>query len=133
LCLGAYVKPCESVYLSQNLEFILHQKKMKKADLARLLDVSHQQASKYVDGQNQPRIEALVVMAQHFDVALDDLVLVNLSKEAGRPFGEGTADKVQDIDEQTIELNKLLRLRIAELERNLKASDPDLAKDLGIE
>jgi hypothetical protein len=28
------------MYLSQNLEFLLHQEKMKKADLARLLEVS---------------------------------------------------------------------------------------------
>ncbi|WP_368671744.1 helix-turn-helix domain-containing protein [Lewinella sp. W8] len=121
------------MYLSRNLEYLLHQKKMRKADLARLLGVSNQQASKYVDGQNQPRIEALVKMAEHFNVALDDLVLVDLAKGAGRPFGEGMADQVQDADEQTRELNKLLRLRIAELERNLKATDPDLASELGIE
>lgn len=73
------------------------------------------------------------LLAENFDVALDDLVLVNLPKESGHPFGEGDADRVQDVEAQTIELNKLLRLRITELERNLTAYDPDLAKDLGIE
>jgi transcriptional regulator with XRE-family HTH domain len=121
------------VYLSRNLDFLLHKKNMKKSDLARVLEVSHRQATKYVSGENQPKIEALIALGELFDVAIDDLIMVDLSKSAGRRFGEGAADKGPDIDEQTIELNKLLRLRIAELERNLKASDPDLAKELGIE
>lgn len=121
------------MYLSRNLEFLLHQKKMKKSDLARLLEVSHRQASKYVAGENQPRIEALIMIGKHFDVAIDDLILVDLSKGEGRKFGEGAADAATDVDAQTQELNRLLRLRLQRVEQALKERDPGLAAKLGIE
>jgi transcriptional regulator with XRE-family HTH domain len=121
------------MYFSQNLKELLARKHMKVADLARELKISPQQAGRYVNGSNQPKMEVLAYLGEFFDVTIDDLVLVNLSKEPGRRFGQGSADRVSDTEEQTIELNKLLRLRIAELERNLKASDPDLAAELGIE
>jgi transcriptional regulator with XRE-family HTH domain len=119
--------------LSQNLVFLLHQKKMKKADLARLLEVSPQQVAKYVAGDNQPRIEYLVKLGEHFDIAIDDLILVDLSKGEGRKFGDGAADSGIDVDAQTKELNKLLRQRVQQVEAALKRSDPELARELGIE
>jgi transcriptional regulator with XRE-family HTH domain len=121
------------VYLSRNLEFLLHEKKMKKSDLARILEVSHRQATKYVSGENQPKIDALVTLGELFDVAIDDLILVDLSKNTGRQFGEGAADRGEDVDAQTKELNKLLRLRLAQVEAALKKENPGLAEELGIE
>jgi transcriptional regulator with XRE-family HTH domain len=121
------------VYLSQNLQFLLHEKKLKKSDLARVLDVSHTQATKIVNGVNQPKIEYLIQLGELFDVAIDDLILVDLSKSDGRRFGDGAADRGEDVDAQTKELNKLLRLRLERVEQALKKDNPDLAKELGIE
>jgi len=106
---------------------------MKKSDLARLLEVSHRQASKYVSGENQPKIEALIALGKLFDVAIDDLILLDLSKQEGRPFGAGAADKGEDVDAQTRELNKLLRLRLAQVEAAVKELSPERARELGIE
>ena len=106
---------------------------MRKADLARLLDVSPSQAANYIDETSNPKIEALILMGEHFDVAIDDLLLVELSKGEGRPFGDGVADVVVDPDEQLLELNKLLRLRVQQVEAALKRLDPGLAGELGIE
>lgn len=106
---------------------------MKKSDLARMLDVSHTQATKIVNGVNQPKIEYLVLLGRHFNVAIDDLILVDLSKGEGRKFGEGVADTGMNEDEQLRELNKLLRQRVAQVEQAIKESDPDLASELGIE
>jgi transcriptional regulator with XRE-family HTH domain len=128
-----FVKLCLSVYLSRNLEFLLHEKKMKKSDLARILEVSHRQATKYVSGENQPKIEALIILGELFDIAIDDLILVDLSKNSGRRFGEGAADKGPDVEEQTKELNRLLRLRLERVEAAIKKDNPDLAAELGIE
>jgi transcriptional regulator with XRE-family HTH domain len=121
------------MYFSKNINELLASKRMRVADLAREINLTPQQVGRYVSGASQPKMEGLVQLGQLFDVAIDDLILVDLSKSTGRRYGQGAADNVSDTEEQTIELNKLLRLRIAELERNLKASDPDLAKDLGIE
>jgi transcriptional regulator with XRE-family HTH domain len=121
------------VYLSQNLQFLLHEKKLKKSDLARVLDISHTQATKIVNGVNQPKIEYLIQLGELFDVAIDDLILVDLSKNSGRRFGEGAADKGPDVEEQTKELNRLLRLRLERVEAAIKKDNPGLAAELGIE
>ena len=121
------------MYLSENLNLLLRRKNIRKSDLARALNVSPQQITKYLYGDNQPKIEALIIMGELFDVAIDDLFLVNLGEAKGRPFGQGAADDGKDSDEQTKELNKLLRLRVAELERNIKGLDEQRAKELGIE
>ena len=121
------------MYLSRNLEYLLHQKKMRKADLARALNVSPQQAAKYLSGDNQPRIETLVMLGELFDVAIDDMILVDLSKNTSRRFGEGAADRGPDVEEQTKELNRLLRLRLERVEAALKKDNPGLARELGIE
>lgn len=78
-------------------------------------------------------MEVLVALAQLFDIAIDDLVLADLTKEAPRKFGEGAADEGESVDAQTRELNKLLRLRLAQVEKALKEENPDLAEELGIE
>jgi hypothetical protein len=78
-------------------------------------------------------MEILIQLGELFDVAIDDLILVDLFRNTGRRFGEGSADRGTDEDEQIRELNKLLRQRVAQVEKALKESDPDLAAELGIE
>lgn len=106
---------------------------MRTADLAREIKISPQQAGRYISGENQPKMESLVEIAKLFDVAIDDLILVDLSKGEGRKFGDGAADSGIDVDAQTKELNKLLRQRVQQVEAALKRSDPELARELGIE
>lgn len=121
------------MYFSSNLNELLAKNRMRIADLARELKISPQQAGKYANGQSQPKMEGLVQLGKLFDIAIDDLILTDLSKGEGKKFGEGGADAGNDVDEQTKELNKLLRLRVAELERNIKGLDPGRAAELGIE
>jgi transcriptional regulator with XRE-family HTH domain len=121
------------MYFSKNLNELLAQHRMRIADLARELKISPQQAGKYVNGASQPKMEGLVQLGELFDVAIDDLILVDLSKRKGRRFGEGAADKGADVDEQTKELNRLLRLRLERVEAAIKKDNPGLAKELGIE
>lgn len=106
---------------------------MRKADLARLLDVSPSQAANYIDGSSHPKIDGLIQLAQYFNVSLDDLVLVDLEKEEGRTYGGGEVESSATPDQQSEQLIKLLSLRLMQLEEEFKNVDPERAKKLGIE
>lgn len=121
------------MYFSENLKELLAKRRMKAVDLAKALNISPQQAGRYLNGSNQPKMETLIKLAELFDIAIDDLVLMDLSKEQPRKFGEGVADEGPDVDAQTRELNKLLRQRVAQVEAALKRENPELARELGIE
>jgi transcriptional regulator with XRE-family HTH domain len=120
------------VFLAENLNILLSIKKMKKADLARSLDVSPQQIGKYLKGDNQPKLEYLIEIARIFDVNLDDLILKDLTKESARPFGAAGEDRASE-DETLDRMNQLLEQRVATLEREILRDNPGLASELGIE
>lgn len=116
----------------ENLNHLMNLKGWRNADLARRINLSDQQVGKYVSGKNEPKIDKLGLFGKAFNVSIDDLLFTDLTQEPGRPFGEGV-ERIQDADAQTQELNRLLRLRVAELEREILALDPDRARVLGIE
>jgi transcriptional regulator with XRE-family HTH domain len=120
-----------AMYLSQNIRLLMEKNRLKRKDLSEALKISYNQTGKYLSGENQPKIDGLIILGKLFNVAIDDLILVDLSQEEGRKFVEAPAG--QDVDEQTRELNKLLRLRLARVEAAVKALDPERAKELGIE
>lgn len=119
------------MFLSKNLTYLSSQKNLRKSDLARALDVSPQQIGKYLKGDNQPKLEYLIELARTFDVSLDDLVLIDLTKEKARPFGAEGEDK-STLEETLIRMNELLDQRLRIVEQALKKSDPDAADALGI-
>ena len=125
------------MFLPSNLKFLLSQKKIRKSHLAKEINVSAQMVGNYVSGQNQPKIETLIRIAKMFNVNIDDLLLKDLQREKFRPFTDAVSSNGQVSDRETDRIlgrvNELLERRVAELERELKRNDPDLAKDLGIE
>jgi transcriptional regulator with XRE-family HTH domain len=84
-----------------------------------------------VDGDQQPKIELAVAIAQAFNVNLDDLVLVDLTKEKARPFGAEGEDK-STLEETLVRMNELLDQRLRIVEQALKEDNPSLAEKLGI-
>lgn len=121
------------MYFSKNLSYLAEIRGLKKNFLAKELNLSPQQVGRYLSGESQPKMEGLVALGQYFDVAIDDLILVDLSSSEGRRFGQGSADRGGDVEAQTRELNKLLRLRLQQIEAALKKENPGLARELGIE
>jgi transcriptional regulator with XRE-family HTH domain len=121
------------MHLASNISHLARIKGISNSALSKELDVSASQVGYYMNGKSNPKLEALVKMAKLFNVAIDDLILEDLTKNTGRPYGEGVADKTDNEDEQLRELNKLLRQRVDQVEKALKESDPDLAAELGIE
>ncbi|MEM1323638.1 MAG: helix-turn-helix transcriptional regulator [Bacteroidota bacterium] len=118
------------MYLGQNIKLLSSLKGYNGANLAKELGVSSGQMSKYMSGDSTPRMETIIAVAELFDVNLHDLILLDLGKQQARPF-EGADGLSPDV--QLEELNKLLRQRVNELEREIADRDPTLAKKLGIE
>ncbi|MEM9526652.1 MAG: helix-turn-helix transcriptional regulator [Bacteroidota bacterium] len=119
------------MYLPQNIKHLAAIAGMKNNELSKHLGVTPTQVGAYMKGKANPKMETLITLGKLFNVNVHDLILVDLTKESGREFDSSSERKT--VDDQTKELNKLLRLRVAELEREIKEENPDLARELGIE
>ncbi|SER16696.1 helix-turn-helix domain-containing protein [Neolewinella agarilytica] len=120
------------MYLAKNLSHLSHEKRVNNAALAKMLNISRSQVGNYMTGTSAPKIETLIQLAEFFDVNLDDLILKDLSQEAGRPFGaEGEGQ--EEADSTLKRMNELLEQRVKVVEMALKEENPELAKRLGIE
>jgi transcriptional regulator with XRE-family HTH domain len=120
------------MYFSQNISLLCSQRGWRTADLARELKITPQQAGRYINGKNQPKIETAILFAEVFDINLDDLILKDLSKGIGRPFGAEGENK--DSTDATLDrMNELLEQRVRQLEEEIRKNDPDRARELGIE
>jgi transcriptional regulator with XRE-family HTH domain len=120
------------MYLAKNLSYLAQEKRVNNASLAKLLNISRSQVGNYMSGASAPKIENLIQLAEFFNVNLDDLILKDLSKEVGRPFGAEGEDRAS-ADTTLDRMNKLLEQRVAQLEEEMKKSDPERARELGIE
>jgi transcriptional regulator with XRE-family HTH domain len=120
------------MHLPENIKYLMAVRGWNNSDLGRELNISAQQAGRYVNSKNEPKLETLLKLARLFDVNLDDLILKDLSKETGRPFGAEGEDRATE-DETLTRMNKLLEQRVATLEREILRDNPGLAKELGIE
>jgi transcriptional regulator with XRE-family HTH domain len=119
------------MYFSANLNYLLEKSRWTKADLAREINISPSQVKRYLEEGQQPKIELAVAIAKAFNVSLDDLVLIDLTKHKARPFGAEGED-VATTDETLVRMNELLEQRLRIVEQQLKKSDPGAAKVLGI-
>lgn len=120
------------MYLSQNLNYLAAKKRVNNANLAKLLNISRSQVGNYMSGSSVPKLEGVIELAKFFDVNIDDLLLKDLSREPGRPFGAEGEDTA-GADATLERMNELLEQRVKVLELNLKETDPELAKRLGID
>lgn len=66
------------MYLAQNLRYLREREGETQKDIAKLLSLSKQTVSAYEKGEIKPNIEDLILLADHFSVTLDDLVLRDL-------------------------------------------------------
>jgi hypothetical protein len=73
----------------------------------------------------------LIKIAKLFDVSVDDLLFRDIAQEGATYQMPPTSGRVQEPSLQ--EMNRLMKLRINELEREIRRNDPDLADELGID
>lgn len=119
------------MYFSSNINYLLVKSRWTKADLARAINISPQQVKRYLEEGQQPKVEVAIATAKAFDVNIDDLLLKDLSQEAGRPFGAEGEDVATE-DATLARMNELLEQRLQIVEQALKEDNPALAKKLGI-
>ena len=125
--------PCQiSMHFALNINHLIEQRRLKKTDVAKALNISRARFGNYTSGTSEPKFEVAIAIARYFNVNLDDLIMKDLTREDGRPFGaEG-----EDVDPEDVTLarmNELLEHRLRQVEQALLRSDPDLARELGIE
>jgi transcriptional regulator with XRE-family HTH domain len=120
------------MYFSNNVSHLLELQRVKKSMLAEAIGVAPSQVSKYASGKGLPKVELIIEIAKYFNVNIDDLLLKDLSQEAGRPFGAEGED-VASTDATLTRMNELLEQRVKVVEMALKRENPDLARELGIE
>lgn len=66
------------MYLAQNLRYLRERRGEAQKDIADLLGVPKTTMSSYENGYIEPNIEKLILLAEHFGMTLDDLVLRDL-------------------------------------------------------
>jgi transcriptional regulator with XRE-family HTH domain len=63
------------LYLAQNLKYLRNKAGETQGDIAKLLGVSEMTISRYESGENEPDLKKLVVIAQHFGVSVDEILV----------------------------------------------------------
>lgn len=120
------------MYLGQNINYLRKRAGVTQNDLADKLGVTPTQISKYGSGKSSPPVEKIILISEIFDVNIEDLILKDLSQEAGRPAEKAPQSKEEE-EEMVNTLNKLLLKRVKILEDHIKKTDPELAERWGIE
>lgn len=118
------------MYLAKNIKFLRRRNNWTQTEFGELIRTSKASVSSYEQNNNQPTIETLVKMAGLFKVSIDDLLLRDLSQDGGRYQTPPEAGRVEE--PALNDLNRLMKLRINELEREIRRHNPDLADELGI-
>lgn len=118
------------MHISKNIRFLRKSKGWNQSRLGELVEISNATVSSYESGVNQPGIDTVVKLAMVLEVSIDDLIFRDIEKE-------GTSDKpaptsAEISDEEVMTINELMMHRIRELEREIKAENPELARKLGI-
>lgn len=119
------------MFLSENIRYLRKKHGFAQKDLSDKLGLSSNQISKYEKGEAQPRIEALIVLSELFDIDVSDLILKDLSREQGRPAVKMPVNEAEQ-EQMITALNDLLMKRVMQMEEEIKKLDPERARELGI-
>lgn len=62
------------MYLGKNLRYLRKQKGLTQADIANKLDIKRTMISAYEEGRSEPKLASLNILAETFNVTVDDLL-----------------------------------------------------------
>ena len=111
-----------TIYLSSNIRHLRTKQSLTLEELGALIRKSKETINGYEKGRSFPAFEGLLVIADYFNVGLDEFVYEDLTKTSNRV--EDPAGIYQD------DVSRLMMGRIKELEREIKEHAPDLANRL---
>lgn len=118
------------MYLSRNIKFLRNKRGWNQTELGDRIEVSKASVSSYEAAVNQPTIDTLVNLAKLFKLSVDDLLFRDIANEG---TSERPLPMLSRVEEPLFEdMNRLMKLRINELEREIRRHNPDLADELGI-
>lgn len=109
-------------YIDQNIKYLLHREKWDHATFAAQFDVSRAMVSHYVLGKNTPKIETLAKIADHFNMTIDDLVRIELSKKPQVQENDELYSKEVHSLQKPSKAN-VFSIRISDLEKTIKVQD----------
>jgi len=123
------------MYIAQNIKYLRKLFNLTQSDLGDKLGIVGNQITRYEKGDSEPPVSKLVLLADLFQVSLQDLVMTDLTTDTpkfARPdesYGSMAKEKREAI---LVELNTELRKRIKMLEDYVAKTDPQQARDWGI-
>lgn len=120
-----------SMYISRNIKYLRKIKNITQSKLSDQLGIVANQISKYESGLSDPPIEKIILMAELFEVDLNDFVLADMSKGErydGRDLAKGS--KSERLYERII---AHLETELDKYKRAIREEAPDLAKQLRID
>ena len=79
--------------LGERIQMLRKEKKMSQNDLAEKLDVSRQSVSKWETDTAKPELPKLILMAELFQVSLDELVSSEISEGNGGIVCRGRSNR----------------------------------------
>ena len=69
-----------NLQLARNLRFLRKKNHLNQEDLANMLSISRQAYCNYENSSRTPDIENLVILAAHFHISLDQLILHEIGR-----------------------------------------------------
>lgn len=115
------------MHLYNNIKYLRKRARLNQSELGDAVGKTHAVIGAYESGRNQPPLDALIALADFFQVNIDDFIFKDLSVEEANPYEK----KEASVNEQL--LIELLHKRVKLLEAEFKKMDPERAKNLGIE
>jgi transcriptional regulator with XRE-family HTH domain len=77
------------IYLKENMKFLRKEHGMTQGDLAEKLDVKRSLIGSYEEGRGVPKLSVLKLMAELFEITVDELLAMNLSETGKRRLENG--------------------------------------------
>ncbi len=73
------------MYLAQNLKYLREKNGETQKDISKLLSVtgygySEMTVSRYENGECEPELRKVIILAEHFNVTIDELLTVEMKK-----------------------------------------------------
>ncbi len=117
------------MHISRNIRLLRKTKGLTQEELSQKLDKSYITIGDYERGKTLPPLNVVLDLCNLFEVDIATLVLRDIEKE-GLP--EKPATDPQKELETLQRLVELQDYRLAELEREIRAHAPELARKLGL-
>ena len=123
------------IYIAQNIRYLRKLKKLNQEELGAQLNKTKGAVSSYEKNASYPSVETLVVLAEFFELSIDDLLLTDLSenpallsKQKGPKNGLNKEETLQlKLELQKVE-NTLLKRQLEDLHKDKALQQEQIEK-----